>query len=228
VIFNYEGQNHPYHLHGFHASIIGYNYSEVRLTELPNFDPERQQLVYDPDYYDIPELGEAAPTLAVADTFTVPFFGFVVLRIRSDNPGVWLFHCHMDYHLAAGMGFIVDAQKSEGGYGLGPPPDDMPMCGETGSWGGRGSRRQATKTPGNDAQHGTSVTTAAGAGGGATPMTRQGLGQSSAVNVAGWGVLACAAGLFLSGAVVGAAVAARQGRRRLRTEVTAFKPMLIE
>jgi hypothetical protein len=59
-------------------------------------------------------------------------------------------------------------------------------------------------------------------------MTRQGLGQSSAVNVAGWGVLACAAGLFLSGAVVGAAVAARQGRRRLRTEVTAFKPMLIE
>ena len=38
----------------------------------------------------------------VADTFTVPYFGFVVLRVRSDNPGIWLFHCHMDYHLAAG------------------------------------------------------------------------------------------------------------------------------
>ena len=28
----------------------------------------------------------------IADTFTVPYFGFVVLRVRSDNPGIWLFH----------------------------------------------------------------------------------------------------------------------------------------
>ena len=39
------------------------------------------------------------------------YFGFVVMRVRSDNPGIWLVHCHMDYHLASGMGFALDIRQ---------------------------------------------------------------------------------------------------------------------
>jgi len=37
------------------------------------------------------------------DTATVPANGYFVLRIRADNPGVWFFHCHIDWHQSAGM-----------------------------------------------------------------------------------------------------------------------------
>ena len=33
----------------------------------------------------------------------IPANGYVVLRFRADNPGVWFFHCHIDLHLVGGM-----------------------------------------------------------------------------------------------------------------------------
>lgn len=33
------------------------------------------------------------------DTFTVPEQSHVVFRFRADNPGVWILHCHVAWHL---------------------------------------------------------------------------------------------------------------------------------
>ncbi|KAF1999257.1 multicopper oxidase [Amniculicola lignicola CBS 123094] len=33
----------------------------------------------------------------------IPANGYIVLRFRADNPGVWFFHCHIDFHLVGGM-----------------------------------------------------------------------------------------------------------------------------
>lgn len=41
------------------------------------------------------------------DTATVNGNSYLVLRYVADNPGVWIVHCHIDWHLAAGLGFIV-------------------------------------------------------------------------------------------------------------------------
>eukprot|EP01065_Artemidia_motanka_P035079 TRINITY_DN43000_c0_g1_i1.p1 TRINITY_DN43000_c0_g1~~TRINITY_DN43000_c0_g1_i1.p1 ORF type:complete len:749 (+),score=225.39 TRINITY_DN43000_c0_g1_i1:50-2296(+) len=131
VIFNYEGQHHPYHLHGFHAYITGYNYSETPLQQEPNFHNGRLQ--YSPELYGIPGLDSPARAI-VADTFTIPYFGFVVLRIRSDNPGIWLVHCHMDYHLTDGMAFALSVEDDEGRYPVGDPPAGLHMCGEGSTW----------------------------------------------------------------------------------------------
>lgn len=27
----------------------------------------------------------------------------MILRFRADNPGVWLFHCHMEWHVETGL-----------------------------------------------------------------------------------------------------------------------------
>jgi FtsP/CotA-like multicopper oxidase with cupredoxin domain len=40
---------------------------------------------------------------AVRDTVRVPAGGRVVVVFDADNPGWWAFHCHMLYHMAAGM-----------------------------------------------------------------------------------------------------------------------------
>jgi len=37
------------------------------------------------------------------DVVTVPANGYTVVRFIADNPGVWFLHCHIDFHLAAGM-----------------------------------------------------------------------------------------------------------------------------
>lgn len=42
------------------------------------------------------------------DTVQIPSRGYAVLRFRADNPGVWLFHCHIAWHLASGMAMVVD------------------------------------------------------------------------------------------------------------------------
>ncbi|HTV43938.1 MAG TPA: multicopper oxidase domain-containing protein [Stellaceae bacterium] len=40
---------------------------------------------------------------AVRDTVRVPPAGRVVIEFDADNPGWWAFHCHMLYHMEAGM-----------------------------------------------------------------------------------------------------------------------------
>lgn len=37
------------------------------------------------------------------DTSTVPAFGYTVIRFVNDNPGLWALHCHIDWHMEAGL-----------------------------------------------------------------------------------------------------------------------------
>ena len=52
----------------------------------------------------------------VRDTVSVPANGKVRIRFVSDNPGVWFFHCHIDWHLEAGFAayFIEAPSKMRG------------------------------------------------------------------------------------------------------------------
>ncbi|KAI5808305.1 multicopper oxidase-domain-containing protein [Pyronema omphalodes] len=39
----------------------------------------------------------------IRDTILAPPGGHIILRFRADNPGVWLFHCHLEWHLLSGL-----------------------------------------------------------------------------------------------------------------------------
>lgn len=41
------------------------------------------------------------------DTVYVPRNGYVVLRFPLTNDGLWLFHCHVIWHLGSGMGIVM-------------------------------------------------------------------------------------------------------------------------
>ncbi|EOA88313.1 uncharacterized protein SETTUDRAFT_47020 [Exserohilum turcica Et28A] len=41
------------------------------------------------------------------DGVLVPAQGYAVIRFKADNPGVWFFHCHVDFHLVGGMAATI-------------------------------------------------------------------------------------------------------------------------
>jgi iron transport multicopper oxidase len=41
------------------------------------------------------------------DTVFVLENTILIIMFYSDNPGVWTFHCHIDWHNLGGMGFVL-------------------------------------------------------------------------------------------------------------------------
>lgn len=42
------------------------------------------------------------------DTINIPNGGYVVIRIKADNPGLWFLHCHIEFHATHGMGLVLN------------------------------------------------------------------------------------------------------------------------
>ncbi|KAL7245773.1 hypothetical protein ACSBR2_001000 [Camellia fascicularis] len=102
-------QNHPMHMHGHSFYVVG--------SGIGNFDNETDPKSY--NLIDPPEL----------NTIRVPKNGWVTVRFIANNPGVWLWHCHLLRHLTWGMKtvFIVRNGETPDTSILDPPPS-MPSC----------------------------------------------------------------------------------------------------
>ncbi|KAJ1900933.1 ferroxidase fet3 [Kickxella alabastrina] len=81
AIFNLDVNSHPFHLHGHNFFIM------VRGT----IDRNQKNRI------------AAAKFPIRRDTITVPPTAYAIVRFRADNPGVWLFHCHMQFHVEQGL-----------------------------------------------------------------------------------------------------------------------------
>lgn len=89
AINSLDAMEHPFHMHGHSVQVVGWG-------------PGR----YDPS--SSPSSSSTTTTWNLAnplrrDTFTVPAESHVVIRFRADNPGIWVMHCHVAWHLEAGM-----------------------------------------------------------------------------------------------------------------------------
>ncbi|XP_065878764.1 laccase-4-like [Euphorbia lathyris] len=102
-------ENHPIHLHGFNFFEVG--------RGIGNFDRKT-----DPQKFNLIDPVER-------NTIGVPSGGWVAIRFRADNPGVWFMHCHLEVHTTWGlkMAFVVDNGKGPNQSVL-PPPPDLPKC----------------------------------------------------------------------------------------------------
>ncbi len=54
-------------------------------------------------HFQVVALGASPLAGALRDTVLVPAGGSVTLAFDADNPGLWAFHCHNNYHMVAGM-----------------------------------------------------------------------------------------------------------------------------
>ena len=123
--------HHVIHLHGHSFAVLKVGYAEDNKTTgrwtQPNQDVEcysdnRKICTKARWTNQRPELLKTFPP--VKNTVIVPSRGYAVIRFRSNNPGLWMFHCHMEQHFIDGMGMVVNT-----GPNRHPPlPDNFPDC----------------------------------------------------------------------------------------------------
>lgn len=91
-LINADAGEHPFHLHGHTPFIVGRGNTKSPYDKTPIkvVNPLRR------------------------DTFTIPAcnvdsneecidVGYTTIRFISDNPGVWLLHCHIEWHIQSGL-----------------------------------------------------------------------------------------------------------------------------
>lgn len=93
VLNNFDTGTHPFHLHGHVFQVIERDVAR---------EDDETPLVYDPTgNYSYPKYPMKRDTLYVR-----PQSNFVV-RFKADNPGVWFFHCHIEWHLTQGLAVVL-------------------------------------------------------------------------------------------------------------------------
>lgn len=62
------------------------------------------------------------------DTFVLKPEGYIVIRFQADNPGVWLFHCHIEWHVDQGLIATMIEAPLELQKSLTIPEDHFDAC----------------------------------------------------------------------------------------------------
>jgi iron transport multicopper oxidase len=108
VVNNHGGTIHPFHLHGHQFQVIARPGSNAGTW---------------------PGVGETtlSPDPPSRDTVDVYGNSYVVIRFRATNPGVYLFHCHIDWHIPMGLSAtLIEAPERLRDYVI--PPDHITLC----------------------------------------------------------------------------------------------------
>jgi iron transport multicopper oxidase len=86
VVNNIDPGRHPFHLHGHNFQALHRSEEEAGTFEASNVT------------------SASFPTIPMRrDTFVLYPNGNIVLRFQANNPGVWLFHCHIEWHVVSGL-----------------------------------------------------------------------------------------------------------------------------
>ncbi|AMD20886.1 HDR144Wp [Eremothecium sinecaudum] len=98
IINNHDTGRHPFHLHGRVFQVVARG--PVVVTDKDTAD-DQETIEYDPDSAEFREIPMCR------DTVYVEGKSWVVLRFKADNPGVWLFHCHIEWHMMQGLSLTL-------------------------------------------------------------------------------------------------------------------------
>ena len=98
---------HPIHLHGHDFYVLGSGASAA-------WDGDASQLQFD--------------NPPRRDTATLPAGGYLILAFPADNPGMWLMHCHIPWHVGAGLSLQFLERRAEIAGALGDLGDYEKTC----------------------------------------------------------------------------------------------------
>ena len=92
VINNYDTGAHVMHIHGHAPQLV------ARVSGVVDDDGNiTTQALYDGDD------SAFSKTPIRRDSWVLAAAGYTVIRFIADNPGVWIIHCHMEWHIDAGL-----------------------------------------------------------------------------------------------------------------------------
>jgi hypothetical protein len=107
--------NHPMHLHGASFAVLQIDKlnTSLKTSEIKKLDEEGK-------------IFRNLDRPPIKDTVTVPVGGYTIIRFVADNPGTWMFHCHLDFHSEVGMGLLIKVGTHQD---LPSEPANWPKCG---------------------------------------------------------------------------------------------------
>ncbi|CAF1368506.1 unnamed protein product [Rotaria sordida] len=112
VVNNFQDFGHPFHLHGHSFYVLGVGKKNASGAGEPTiFDPVRDRHTLNfinPPY---------------RDTEQVPELSYIVIGFIADNPGSWLFHCHIAWDMEAGMVAVFNIGDDR----IPAPPANYPL-----------------------------------------------------------------------------------------------------
>lgn len=116
VLNNMDPGKHPFHLHGHAFQLI---------SRSEEGEDDDNPIIYDPEnpiYNNFPKYPMRRDTIQVNPN------GFIVLRFKADNPGVWFFHCHVDWHLEQGLAITLIEAPEDIQQNQEIPPNHFDAC----------------------------------------------------------------------------------------------------
>ncbi|XP_076081577.1 uncharacterized protein LOC143052429 [Mytilus galloprovincialis] len=132
--------SHPIHMHGHTYKVLKMEFPEVTIDgrfkftediECSNTLPNRNSSCNNArwrnsswnDYNKIPGINTVDAVRK--DTIVVPYGGYVIIKIKAANPGVWFMHCHIDKHMVEGMALMLNESFENTGQYI---PNGLPTC----------------------------------------------------------------------------------------------------
>ncbi|KAK4964486.1 hypothetical protein LTR66_012268 [Elasticomyces elasticus] len=109
VLNNNDPGKHPFHLHGHAFQAV------VRSDD-------------DAGSFDASNHSSFPSVPMKRDTILVRPHGNIVLRFKADNPGIWLFHCHIEWHVTSGLVATMIEAPLELQKTLSIPEDHLQLC----------------------------------------------------------------------------------------------------
>ncbi|AMD21008.1 HEL273Cp [Eremothecium sinecaudum] len=97
VLNNYDDGAHPFHMHGYKFWVL----------------KEGEKGYFNEDSYALDASDMDFDNPIYRDTINVNGFGYAVIRFVANNPGVWPFHCHIGWHMEAGLLLQMNILQSE-------------------------------------------------------------------------------------------------------------------
>lgn len=107
--------NHPFHMHGYNFRVVAMQKvgGNVTVGQVKDMDANG---TISRNLLDAP----------LKDTVTIPDGGYTILRFEADNPGFWLFHCHLEFHAEIGMALVFKVGEN---HQMPSVPPNFPKCG---------------------------------------------------------------------------------------------------
>ncbi|KAL4234706.1 hypothetical protein ACF0H5_006348 [Mactra antiquata] len=135
-----KGWSHPIHMHGHSFYVVKMGYGQYNSTTGAigddNIDvdcrgnPVRSEsFCNDATWSDSSWANGNVPDLELdrpprKDTIIVPTGGYVVVRIKANNPGIWNMHCHIELHNIDGMQMLINESFTN----VPAAPKGFPSC----------------------------------------------------------------------------------------------------
>lgn len=97
IVYDYFVAPHPIHLHGHDFQVLAEGFGEWDGRIVNPENPTRRD----------------TQALWGGSNITEGIQNYAVFQFEQNNPGVWPFHCHLVWHLSAGMNFLILERPDE-------------------------------------------------------------------------------------------------------------------